>query len=105
MPLYAWGALAVYVLAIVGGLAVAGVRGLQAWRDFRRVRRVFTRRVGEVSRGVLGMETRLDRLDASSARLTRARARLQQSLAEASVIADAAGDARASLEVLALLRR
>jgi hypothetical protein len=105
MPLYTWGALAVYVIAIVGGLAVAGVRGLRTWRDFRRARRIFTRRLGEVSRGVEGMETRLDHLDTSSARLARARARLQQSLAGASVIADAIGDVQAALRVAAFLRR
>jgi|SRR5579862_8203949 len=105
MPYYAWAALGVSIVSALGGAATAGVRGLRAWRDFRRSRRALVRRMSEVSRGVFDIEAKLDRLDNSATRILDAKARLQKSLAAASIVAAAAGDARAALRVLSLLRR
>jgi len=105
MPVYAWAALGVFVAALAGGLTAAVTHGLRAWRTFRRSRRAVMRELDGVMHGVARAETRLQRLNATSARFARAQAHLQESLAAAAVIAVAAGDARSALRVLAFLRR
>jgi hypothetical protein len=105
MPLFAWAALAVFVVATAAGLAVAVTTGLDAWRTFRMFRRGLGRGLGDVLRDVAAVEGRLSQAGESAARLDRARAQLQESLAVASVLAASAGDARAGLRVLGFLRR
>jgi hypothetical protein len=105
MPPYAWAALGVCIVSTAGGAAFAGMRALQTWRDLRRLRRALADRLGELSRGVFGVETRVGRLESSVGRIAVARAQLQESLAAAAVTAAAAGDAGAALRVLGYLRR
>ncbi|MBV8396944.1 MAG: hypothetical protein JO064_11890 [Actinobacteria bacterium] len=104
MPLYAWAALVVFIIATGGGLAFAIARALNAWFTFRHFRRALGRRLGDVMRGVAGAEGRLARAGESAARLDRARIELQESIAVAQVMAASAGDARALLRGLSFLR-
>jgi hypothetical protein len=80
--------------AVVGvGLAAAVVRGLQAWRTFRRFRRTVFKRLGEIEAELAKVEQRSAKAAESAVRLNAARARLQESLATAAVITAAAGEA------------
>ena len=105
MPVLTWIALAVFIVAAFGGGVLAAVRGLRAWRALRRIQRTIGARMLEVARGIEGAESRLAAAGETAARLDRARARLQQSLATLSLLGAAAGDARGALRVLAFLRR
>ena len=105
MAILDWSALAVFVIATIGGAAFAGVRALRAWRAFRRLRRTIGTRLLEVTQGIAGAEARLARASESAERLGRARAGLQHSLAALSLLTAAAGDARGALRVLSFLRR
>lgn len=105
MALLPLGSLVFFVVAAIGGTAFAALRGLRAWRALRRLQRTVGAGIVEVARGIDGAEARLARAGESAAKLDRARARLNESLAVFSVLAAAAGDARAALRVLALLRR
>jgi hypothetical protein len=98
-------ALALFVVAACGGGAFAALHGLRAWRALRGIQRRVGAGMLEVTRGIEGVEARLGNAGESAARLERAGARLQESLAGLSVLAAAAGDARAALRVLAFLRR
>jgi hypothetical protein len=91
-------ALIVFVVATVGGLIVVGLRGLGAWRAFRSFKRSTDALVGETTARLAGVELRTAAAAERAADLDRARARLQESLATASVVS---GGAR---EVLAMLR-
>ena len=95
MPVYVWLALSVSAVVVVGTTVFALGRGLTAWRAFRRLRRHAFDGLGDVSRRVTGVERRLATAGKSAARLDRARAELQDSLATAAVLASAFGEARA----------
>jgi len=97
MTLWVWIALAVAGVAVVASAAFAAVRGLRAWRTFRRFRRRATEGLEEVTRRVAGIERRLGATNASAARLQRAQADLQESLATARVLSAALADVRASV--------
>ena len=84
--------LLVFALAAVSGIAVAGVRGLAAWRALKS----FKRTTGE---GMLRTAELIEKLEARSAasagraeRLAGAQAQLQKTLAEAAVIGEAADE-------------
>jgi hypothetical protein len=100
-----WGSFGFLVVATAGGIGFAAVRGLDAWRALRSLRRALGDGLVEVAAGVAAVESRLAHGTESAARLDEARARLQHSLATAAVLAEAAGDARSALRVLSLLRR
>ena len=94
MLVYVWLALAVFAVVVGGTTLFALGRGLAAWRAFRRLRRRVFEGLGDVSRRVTGIERRLSTAGESAARLDRARGELQDSLATASVLAAAFGEAR-----------
>jgi hypothetical protein len=94
VPVYVWLAVGFFAIVVLGtGLFALG-RGLTAWRAFRRLRRRVFDGLSEVSRRVTGIERRLATAGESGARLDRARTELQDSLASASVLAAAFGEAR-----------
>jgi hypothetical protein len=105
VPIADWIAVAVFVVATLGGAGFAGVRALRAWRAFRSARRSTDAGLLEVSRGVAGAEGRLARAGESAAGLNRAQAELRRSLAALQLLRAAAGDARGALRVLPFLRR
>jgi Na+-transporting NADH:ubiquinone oxidoreductase subunit NqrB len=87
--------LLVFAVAVVSGLAVATARGLVAWRAIKSFR-------ATAAEGMLATAVLLEQLEARSARsaeraarLARAQAQLQQSLAEAEVIAAGAREVQA----------
>jgi hypothetical protein len=84
--------LLVFAVLVVAGTVLAGVRGLAAWRALKSFRRT----TGE---GMLVTAELIERLEARTAasagraeRIGRAQAQLQESLAEAAVIGEAAGE-------------
>ena len=95
MPIYVWLALVVSGLVVIGTTLFALSRGLAAWRAFRRLRRRVFDGLGDVSRRITGIERRLSTAGETAARLDRARADLQDSLATAAMLAAAFGEARA----------
>ena len=97
MPFWVWAALAVSGLAVIGSAAFAVARGLRAWRTFRRFRRRVFEGLEDVARRVTGIERRLGAANASAARLQRAQAELQESVATARVLAAAVADVRATV--------
>jgi len=90
-----WVGLIVFLVAIVGGIALAGVRGLGAWRTFRSFERSLDRAVADTTRLVDGIEPRVARATETAARLEEARTRLRESIATAAVLFAALGEARA----------
>ena len=98
MPAYAWIAIAVCAVAIVGGLVLAAVRGLAAWRDVRRFRRKVNDALAGATQRVAAMERRLAHANEQAERLDRARAELQDALATARALSDAAGEAKALVD-------
>jgi len=95
VPIYVWLALAVSGLVLVGTTLFALGRGLAAWRAFRRLRRRIFDGLDDVSRRVARIERRLATAGETVARLDQARGELQESLATASVLTAAFGEARA----------
>jgi hypothetical protein len=94
---FVWVALAVSGVVVVGTALFALVRGLAAWRGFRRLRRRIVDGLGDVSRRVAGIERRLSTAGETAARLDRARTELQESLATAAVLCAAFGEARTAV--------
>jgi hypothetical protein len=88
-------ALAVFVVAVVAGIAVAAVRGLALWRTFKRFRRTVLAGAEEMNRRVALLQRRADSLPAKAERLDEARASLEHSLAEVRVITGAFGEVAA----------
>ena len=84
--------LVIFAVAFVSGLVLAGVRGLIAWRALTSFKRT-------TADAMLTTTVLLERLEARTsgaadraARLTEAQAQLQQSLAEAAVVGEAASE-------------
>ena len=94
-----WIGLIVFVVGVVAGVAIAGVRGLAAYRMFRSFQRRLERAVTETTRLIDGIEPRVAKATATAERLEEARARLDESAASAKVLFAAFGEA------LALVRR
>ena len=95
MALLPWAGLGVFVGAIAGGVALAGVRGLSAWRTFRSFEGRLERAMADTTRLLDGIEPRVARATETAAKLEEARARLQESIATAAVLFAALGEARA----------
>ncbi len=95
--------LVVFFVAPVAGIALAAVRGLAAWRALKRFRRTVLAGMDELNRRVVALEKRADTLPANAERLEEARASLEQSLAEARVIANAFGEAAAMVRAARIL--
>ena len=56
-----WIGLSVFLVAIAGGMALAAIRGLAAWRAFRSFERRLDRAVADTTRLVDGIEPRVER--------------------------------------------
>jgi uncharacterized coiled-coil protein SlyX len=87
-----WAAVAFCLLAVTAtfaGLAVLAIRG---WRQFKALRRGLLAALGELTASLGAVEQRLGVLEARSAELQRALERLSRSLAQARVLARAAGE-------------
>jgi hypothetical protein len=89
-------ALIVFGVSIVGGGAYAAVKGLRAWRAFRRFRRTAETAMAHVTEVLAELERRTAAVDEHVARLERAKTQLQQTLAEARIVAGAAAEVYAS---------
>ena len=94
MLLPVWLALGVVVVCVLVSLAFAIVRGLAAWRTFRRFRRRVVDGQADLLRRVDGIERRLAAGAESALRLQQAQAELQESLATARVLSVAAAEVR-----------
>ena len=95
--------LVVFFVALGAGIALAAVRGLAAWRALKRFRRTVLAGMDELNRRVVALQKRADTLPAKAERLEEARASLEQSLAEARVIANAFGEAAAMVRAARIL--
>ena len=91
-----WAALIVGGAAILGALALAAVRALQAWRDFKRARRHLFKALdslaeaGERTADTVASLGETEELQASAARLRR-------SLAQLAILRSALDEARSTL--------
>src|SRR5690349_5565929 len=94
-----WIGLAVFLVAVLGGAVLAGIRGLAAYRVLRSFQRQLAAAVAETTRLIDGIEPRVAKATATAQRLEEARARLQESAATAKILFAAFGEA------LALVRR
>ena len=97
MALLIWICLLFLVAAVVGSVAVAVVRGLRAWRTFRRLSRAVSGAIDDVLRRGEAAEAHAVALTEKSARLTASVAHLQASLAELAILRSAFANARSSL--------
>jgi phage-related minor tail protein len=97
VTLSVWVALGVAIVATLGAGAFAAVRGLEAWRTFRRFRRKAIATVEAMNRHLDELEQRLADAGQSAARLERARGELQESLDSAAVLMNAVGEVRAAV--------
>lgn len=95
MAVLPWAGLIVFLVATAGGMALAAVRGLGAWRAFRSFERRLERAAADTMRLMDGIEPRIDRASETATRLVEARGRLQESIATAAVLFAAVGEARA----------
>lgn len=89
-------ALIVFAVALVGGLLLAGLQGLGAWRAFRSFKRSTDVLTAETTARLAGVELRTAAAARRAAELERARARLQATLAKAAVLSTAAGEIAAA---------
>jgi hypothetical protein len=97
VTVYVWVALGVSVVATLAAGGFAAVRGLEAWRTFRRFRRKAIATMEAMNRHLDELEQRLAEAGQSGARLERARGELQESLESAAVLMDAVRDVRAAV--------
>jgi len=95
--IYVWPALAVALVGVVGGLAVAAVRALRAYRDAKRLARTVGERVGEITSATEEIEVHLSRAAESSERLTAALESLRRSRAQLQVLLDAIRESRVAV--------
>jgi hypothetical protein len=89
-----WIALALLLVAVVAGVAVALYRGICLWRLAKRTGRVFDVELERISSAAAEIEEQLARADASTARLSEAAERLRRSRARLDVQLAAVREAR-----------
>jgi hypothetical protein len=92
--------LIVFLVAALLGLALALVRGLAAWRAYRGFRRTALVGMNDLNRRLTALQVRADALPRKGERLAEAREALEESIAEARVIADAFDEAAAALQAV-----
>jgi hypothetical protein len=92
-----WIALAVLLLAVVGGIAFVVVRGLRLWRDMKRASALLGGEVDRISESSRQIEVHLAQADAASARLNAATDRLSTSRSQLEVQLAAVREARAQV--------
>ena len=95
-----WIGLAVFVVAVVAGVAIAVTRGLRAWRTFRSFQRKLDVAVAETQRLIDGIEPRVAQATATAQRREEARARLEESAATAKILFSALGEALALVRLV-----
>jgi hypothetical protein len=83
----------VFAAAVLAGLAAAVVKGLEAWRAYRRFRRRTAAKLAETAALISRIEARAGSAAESAARLDRARTSLQESLATFAVVTGGAREA------------
>jgi 3-deoxy-D-manno-octulosonic-acid transferase len=95
-----WGALAVGGLATLGALALLVVRVLQAWRDFKRMRRHLLKELDAVA---AAGEAAADKAEAlgETEELQASVGRLRRSLAQLALLREAIDDARTPVRLAA----
>jgi len=87
-----WIAVAFCLVAVLGSLAYAALRGFRLWRTSRAVSRRATDAIAAVTASAARTEERARGLTENAERLTMATERLQVSLAELSAIRRAAAE-------------
>ena len=92
-----WLPLAFFVVAAVGSLVHAALRGWRAWRAFRRTSRRTSRALARVADLGASAERRAVSLSGHTERLDGAIRRLQESLAELAVLRAAFAESRSVL--------
>jgi len=92
-----WLALAVLLVAIVGGLAFAVSRGLALWRDIKRGSATLGAELALIGDGSLQIEHHLEAAEASSGRLHESMDRLALSRARLEIQLAAVHEARAQV--------
>jgi hypothetical protein len=97
MLVWVWIALAIFVVATVGGIAFAALRGLRAYRTLRTVGGELTAGVDRVSRDADEVATKLEGLADGTGRLEAALARLSASRARLNVLLQAIAEVRAGI--------
>ena len=93
-----WVGLGVFVVAVVAGGVVAGVRGLAAYRVLRSFQRQLDVAVAETTLLIDGIEPRVAKVTATAQRLEESRARLEESAASARILFAALGEALALVQ-------
>jgi hypothetical protein len=84
--------LLVFVIGLVSGLLVAGVRGLGAWRALRSFKATTADAMLETAVRIEALEARMEASAGRAERMADAQAQLRRSMAEAKVIGEAAGE-------------
>jgi hypothetical protein len=97
MLVWVWPALALDVLAVVGGVVFAAVRGLSAYRFTRTVGGELTAGVDRVARDTDELATKVEKLADSTGRLDEVLRRLSVSRARLNVLLQAIGQVRAAI--------
>jgi hypothetical protein len=97
MLVWVWPALALDVLAVVGGVVFAAVRGLSAYRLTRTVGGELTAGVDRVARDTDELATKVEKLADSTGRLDEVLRRLSVSRARLNVLLQAIGQVRAAI--------
>ena len=92
-----WIALAVLLVAVVGGIAYASVRGFQLYRNAKRSGAVFTSEMDRINEVSLQIERQLAKSEAATERLQSATGRLSSSRARLDVQLAAVREARAQV--------
>ena len=89
-----WIALAVLLVGLAAGLAVAVYRGICTWRQAKRTGGTITAELDRISRVAAEIDGQLERASAASDRLTEAQTRLRASRARLEVQLAAVREAR-----------
>jgi hypothetical protein len=97
-----WGALAAGGIVTLGGLALLGVRGLQAWREFKRIRRRILAAMDSLSAAGEAVAEKADTVGDSD-ELQASLARLRRSLAQLALLQEAVEDVRRPLGLVSAL--
>jgi len=93
-----WPALGVAVAGVAGGIVVAFVRGLRAWRGFKALGSAVGEGLDGIAASSAEIDTHLTRAGEGSERLSAALERLRISRARLDVLLTALREARTALE-------
>ncbi|MER3409525.1 MAG: hypothetical protein C4306_05350 [Thermoleophilia bacterium] len=94
MPEAVWGALALFLTGLVGGLAFAGVQALRAWRGVRPALARLRAETRSLSQRAEALSRRAAEIERGGTELERALASLSRSLDRLRLVLDALGEAR-----------